>query len=689
MTTFQTIGLQPELLQAIEELGYVTPTSIQEQAIPKLLEGDCDFLGLAQTGTGKTAAFGLPMLQKTDLTQNVIQGLVICPTRELCLQITEDLKSYSKHKGNLRVLAIYGGSSIQQQIRDLRRGVQIIVATPGRMIDIIERGEIKLENVKYVVLDEADEMLNMGFKEDIHHILSYTPEQKNTWLFSATMPKEIRNIANQFMTNPLEVQVGERNSGNANIAHKYFVVKSRDRYTTLKRMVDVNPSIYGIIFTRTKADAQEIAEHLIKDKYNADALHGDLSQQQRDKVMGRFRDRSLQILVATDVAARGIDVNDITHVINYSLPDDDESYTHRSGRTGRAGKLGICMSIIHIKELHRVGELERKIKMKFEKSQIPTGIEVCEAQLMNIVHEIGNIDVNEDQIGKFLPQVMEEFEKFSKEDLIKKLVSQEFNHFLNYYKDAPDLNLPDNKRDDARQRQPDAEKNYAQIQVMVGNKDGLNSVNLLEMIDSVAGIFKRKVGRILIENDTTYFEIESYEVPRLMSRLKDFKVGRKSLMLSEYNGDVAYTDNPNPRRESGYNRGGGGFGGARDGQRSSGGYRGGNDRGGNDRGGDRNSGGGYRGGNDRGASGGGYKGSSDRNAGGGYNRTDSRPSSRPAASGERRPAAPRENRFPEYGVNAKPDAPKTKPSEGSVKKEAGNKKYDWDSLIGKNDDLKW
>lgn len=538
MTTFKDLGLNEDLLKGIEELGFINPTPIQLQAIPQLISADSDLLGLAQTGTGKTAAFGLPLLEKIDIEKNIIQGIIICPTRELCLQITEDLKKFSKYYGQLRILSVYGGASIRDQIRELRKGIQIVVATAGRMIDIIQRGEIKLDAVKYVVLDEADEMLNMGFKEDIHHILSFTPEEKNTWLFSATMPKEIRHIANQFMDNPIEVTVGAKNTTNENIEHQFYLVRSRDRYTTLKRMVDVNPQIYGIIFTRTKADAQEIAEQLIKDKYNADALHGDLTQQQRDKVMGRFRDKSLQLLVATDVAARGIDVDDITHVINYSLPDDNESYTHRSGRTARAGKKGICMSIIHIKEQHRITDLERMTKTKFIRSKIPTGLEVCEAQLMNIIHQIHEIRVDEEQVAKFIPTAIEEFQDLSKEELIKKLISQEFNHFLDYYKDAPDLNLIENqRRDNDKRNQERGDKQYTRLHINVGYDEGTTNANLLELVDSVAGIFKRKVGKIMIKPTFSYFEIEAYEAERCIQRLNNYKIGRKSVKVSIAEGE--------------------------------------------------------------------------------------------------------------------------------------------------------
>jgi len=544
MTTFDQLGLEPGLLQSISDLGFVNPTPIQEKTIPHLLANECDLLGLAQTGTGKTAAFGLPLLSKTAFNKPYIQGLVICPTRELCLQITEDLKKFAKYKGKLRILSVYGGASISQQIRELRKGVHIVVATAGRMIDIIERNEIRLDQVHTVVLDEADEMLNMGFKEDIEHILSFTPEEKNTWLFSATMPNEIRTIANNFMDEPFEVTVGQANAGNQNIDHQFYVSKSRDRYATLKRLVDVHPDIYGIIFTRTKAEAQEIAEHLIKDGYNADSLHGDLSQQQRDKVMGRFRERNVQILVATDVAARGIDVNDITHVINFSLPDDNEAYTHRSGRTARAGKQGTCMSIIHVKELYRITELERKLKITFIKHNIPTGIEVCEAQLLKIVHQVHAVKVDEDIIKRYMTKAMEELGSFTKEELIAKLISAEFNRFLEYYKNAPDLNIPDNRRERAGVRnmvQSDTE--HTKMHINIGAEHGMTPAMLLDVIDSMANVFKRRVGKIYVKPTYTYFHLETKEIERVIGALNGKRINNRIISVSIADGGDSYAGN--------------------------------------------------------------------------------------------------------------------------------------------------
>ena len=398
MNPFNELGIRSDIVNAITELGFEKPTPIQESAIPVLLSGSNDFVGLAQTGTGKTAAFGLPLLELIDYNKNFPQALILCPTRELCLQISNDVKNYAKNLPNVNVVAVYGGANIVNQLRDIKRGVQIVVATPGRMKDILNRKAIDFSQVKYVVLDEADEMLNMGFQEDIDDILSTTPKEKKTWLFSATMPREVRAIAQKYMTDPKELTMGAKNTGNVNIEHEYYIVKARDKYAAFKRIVDYNPEIFGIVFCRTKIETQEIAEHLVKDGYNADSLHGDLSQQQRDKVMKRYRDRSLQLLIATDVAARGIDVNNVTHVINYSLPDEIENYTHRSGRTGRAGKTGISIAIINSREFNKIRQIEKVIGKQFTKAEIPSGFDVVEKQLFALVHKVHQVEVNEKQI---------------------------------------------------------------------------------------------------------------------------------------------------------------------------------------------------------------------------------------------------------------------------------------------------
>ncbi|MDA9295007.1 DEAD/DEAH box helicase, partial [Flavobacteriaceae bacterium] len=422
MTTFQSLGLNDALLQAIEDMGFESPSEVQEKTIPLLLEQDTDIVSLAQTGTGKTAAFGFPMLQKIDAKSRTTQGLILSPTRELCLQITQEIKNYSKHIKGINVVAIYGGASITDQARNVKKGAQIIVATPGRMQDMIRRRLVDISRLEYCVLDEADEMLNMGFFEDITSILSNTPDDKSTWLFSATMPKEVSVIAKKFMYNPLEVTVGSKNAGTKNVSHEYYAVSGRDRYPALKRLADAHPDIFSVIFCRTKRDTQRVAEKLIEDGYNAGALHGDLSQNQRDIVMKSFRNKQIQMLVATDVAARGIDVDNITHVINYQLPDEIETYTHRSGRTGRAGNKGVSMIIVTQSESRKIRAIEKIIQAKIEAKKIPTGIEICETQLYHLAKKIHNTEIN-DGIADYLPKVEEVLADLSKEELIQRLVS--------------------------------------------------------------------------------------------------------------------------------------------------------------------------------------------------------------------------------------------------------------------------
>src|SRR6195256_2249205 len=447
MTTFEGLGLDTRLVQATDALGFTQPTPIQEQAIPVLLSGTKDLVGLAQTGTGKTAAFGLPLLQLVDETQKHPQALVVCPTRELCMQIVSEIELFKKYMPALHVLAVYGGTSIGMQIRDLKRGVQIVVATPGRLIDLIERKAINLEQIKYVILDEADEMLNMGFQDDIEFILQNTPKRDATWLFSATMPPEIKRVSRKYMKEPMEITVGKMNTANKNIDHQYFVTNAHHRYEALKRMIDFNPGIYGIIFTRTKADAQNISEKLTREGYDIDALHGDLTQQQRDKVMGEFREKSLQLLIATDVAARGIDVVGITHVINYELPDDVEVYTHRSGRTGRAGNTGVCLSIINSRELGKIRQIERMVQVPFHKVEIPTGKDVCRKQFFHFMDKLLNADISHGDYESYVPMLEEKFGNIDKEEVLKRMAAMEFNRFLKYYENAEDLNVRERQRD--------------------------------------------------------------------------------------------------------------------------------------------------------------------------------------------------------------------------------------------------
>jgi ATP-dependent RNA helicase DeaD len=541
---FFELGIRHDIVNAITELGFENPTPIQEQSIPVLLTGSNDFVGLAQTGTGKTAAFGLPLLELLDFEENYPQALILCPTRELCLQITNDLKNYSKNMNNVNVVAVYGGASISDQLRQIKRGVQIVVATPGRMLDIINRKAIDFSQVQFVVLDEADEMLNMGFQEDIDSILSTTPEDKKTWLFSATMPSEVRRISKKYMTDPYELTMGAKNTGNANIEHEYYIVRARDKYAAFKRIVDFNPEIFGIVFCRTKIETQEIAEALIKDGYNADSLHGDLSQQQRDKVMKRYRERSLQLLIATDVAARGIDVNDVTHVINYSLPDEIENYTHRSGRTARAGKTGVSISIIHGKEIGKIRQIEKVIGKRFNKAEIPTGFDVCEKQLFGLIHKVHNVEVDEQQIEQYIPRIMDEFADLSKEDLIKRFASIEFNSFLAYYKDAPDLNAPEDTRTASRdggERFPRTgnRSDFTRLFINLGSVDGFTRGDLLGYFCNQTGIVGRTIGKIDIKGVYSFLEVANEDTDKAFASFKEaeFKGRQVRIEISADGGD--------------------------------------------------------------------------------------------------------------------------------------------------------
>lgn len=526
--TFEQLGLGSETLRVLSEMNFITPTPIQEQAIPHLLDGDVDLMGLAQTGTGKTAAFALPIIEKLDINIRKPQALILCPTRELCLQITSDIEKFTKYHSQVRTVAVYGGASIGMQIKDLRRGVQIVVATPGRLIDIIDRGEINFEAVKIAVLDEADEMLNMGFKESITQILSNTPDEKNIWLFTATMPKDIKMIAKKYMENPIEVAVAV-NKSNENIDHQYYLINPRDRYATLKRIVDYYPDIFGIVFCRTKNETKDIADMLIKDGYNSDALHGDLTQQQRDIVMNRYREKSLQLLIATDVAARGIDVSDVTHVINYALPDDVENYTHRSGRTARAGKKGISIALVSKREMQRIFEIERIISKKFERVMVPTGNEVCEKQLFAIMERAHNVEINEDLMEPFMDRINAEFEEMTKEEVIKRFAALEFNRFLDYYKEAEDLNIKEERRDrsergmdrtdrgnrdqNTRPRNEQGgilpQRGYVRFFINIGNLDKIGKGELLRLVCDHSGIRGSSIGRIDMKDKFSFFEVES------------------------------------------------------------------------------------------------------------------------------------------------------------------------------------
>lgn len=507
MQSFETLGLSSEIVEAVRQLGFETPTPVQSKAIPVLLQGQQDIVALAQTGTGKTAAFGLPLVQLINADETRTRALVLAPTRELCMQITSDFENFARSVKRLNIVAVYGGASITDQIKKIKRGAQIIVATPGRLMDLLDRKVVNLRDIRYLVLDEADEMLNMGFKEDIDHILSHTSEDKKVWLFSATMPPEVRRIANTYMDNPVELTVGEKNQGNQNILHQYMLVDDKDRYLALKRIVDYNLEIFGVIFCRTKADTQRIAEHLIKDGYNADSLHGDLTQQQRDRVMRNFRSKALQLLVATDVAARGIDVNNITHVIHMNMPDEIEFYTHRSGRTARAGKTGVSIALIARRELSKIRQIEKMIKVTFEKVMVPTGQEVCERRVLNIVHRLREVHLAENEISHFLPSVYEELKDLSKEEIIKRFTALEFNHFLDYYRGAPDLNKQD-KGDRSERSHADHVVGGDRLFINLGKMDGLDAGKLLAMICDRSNVSRDKIGRIELKGAYSFFEVD-------------------------------------------------------------------------------------------------------------------------------------------------------------------------------------
>jgi ATP-dependent RNA helicase DeaD len=547
--TFEELGLQEELLSAVRDMGYTIPTPIQEKAIPVLLSGTKDLIGLAQTGTGKTAAFGLPLLQLINAEHKHPQALVVCPTRELCMQIVNEVEIFKKHKKGVQVVAVYGGTSISDQIRSIRRGVQIVVATPGRLIDLIERKAINLEEIQYVVLDEADEMLSMGFSEDIEFILQNTPKRNATWLFSATMPAEIRRVTKRYMKEPVEITVGTKNTANKNIDHQYCVTTAQHRYESLKRIIDFNPGMYAIIFTRTKADAQEIAEKLTREGYDIDALHGDLSQSQRDKVMDEFREKTLQLLIATDVAARGIDVSGITHVINYELPDDVEVYTHRSGRTGRAGKTGVCLSIVHQRESFKIKTIERMVQVPFNRVEIPTGKDVCRKQFFFFMEKLVQTDISHGDYASYLPMLAEKFADMSKEEVLQRVAALEFDRFLRYYENAEDLNLRQNDRRDDRRgdRTTDSRAdrkgagnkfapssgNMVKLFVNLGTKDGFYKASFLQFILDLSDLSKDVLGRIDLKELNTWLEVDQRSAQQMIKSVDGKKFKGRRIRMNE------------------------------------------------------------------------------------------------------------------------------------------------------------
>lgn len=563
MIPFSELGLQESLLKAIEDLGFETPSEVQEKAIPLLLADHIDLVALAQTGTGKTAAFGFPLIQRIDPSSRTTQGLILSPTRELCLQITKEIQAYSKYERGLNTVAIYGGASIQDQARQIQRGAQIVVATPGRMKDMISRGMVDISKIDYCILDEADEMLNMGFFEDIKDILSNTPKEKATWLFSATMPKEVAIIAKKFMNSPQEITVGTKNSGATTVQHEYYVAGGRDRYPVLKRLADTNPNIFSVIFCRTKRDTQKVAENLIEDGYNAGALHGDLSQNQRDLVMNAFRKKQIQMLVATDVAARGIDVDDITHVINYQLPDEIETYNHRSGRTGRAGKSGTSMVIITRSEMRKIKAIENKIQKKFIAKPIPTGMEICETQLYHLVNKIKDTEVNAD-VENYLPAINEMLEGIDKDTLVQKIVSVEFGRFFNYYNKAKDLNSNDRdrgerpergeRRDSGDSRDRGASKNYGgdgstRYFINIGEKDGYDWMSLKDFLRDTVNLSKDDIFKVDVKESFSFFNSEANVEEAILNTFKDLKVDGRFVNVEVSNNPIG----------GGSSRGGGGF----------------------------------------------------------------------------------------------------------------------------------
>lgn len=558
MNKFEQLGLSESLLKAVLDLGFENPSEVQEKAIPLLLEKDIDMVALAQTGTGKTAAFGFPVIQKIDANNRNTQALILSPTRELCLQITNEIKNYSKYEKGINVVAVYGGASITEQARDIKRGAQIIVATPGRMQDMINRGLVNISQINYCILDEADEMLNMGFYEDIVNILSTTPDEKNTWLFSATMPAEVARIGKQFMKNPVEITVGTKNSGSATVSHEFYLVNARDRYEALKRIADANPDIFSVVFCRTKRDTQAVAEKLVEDGYSAAALHGDLSQAQRDGVMKSFRGRQIQMLVATDVAARGIDVDNITHVVNYQLPDEIETYNHRSGRTGRAGRLGTSIVIVTKSELRKISSIERIIKQKFEEKTIPSGIEICEIQLLHLATKIKDTEVDH-EIDNYLPAINNVLEDLSKEELIKKMVSVEFNRFIAYYKKNRDIsNQSSDRRERSDDREPRENNNGGATRyfVNIGSRDNFDWMSLKDYLKETLDLGRDDVFKVDVKEGFSFFNTDPEHTDKVMEILNNVQLEGRRI-----NVEISKNDGGGRRDHNGRNSGG--FGGGR------------------------------------------------------------------------------------------------------------------------------
>lgn len=565
MITFENSGLRDDLLRAIKEMGFNEPTEIQGLSIPQLAKSNEDLIALAQTGTGKTAAFGLPLLNHINADSKETQGLILCPTRELCLQVAKDIENYAKYYDKFRVTAVYGGASAENQIKDLSKGPQVVVGTPGRTLDLIKRRKLKVGAIKVLVLDEADEMLSMGFKDDLDAILENTPSERQTLLFSATMPLEIIQISKNYMNNPIQISAGKRNIGASNVEHEYYVVKASDRYEALKRIADMNPNIYGIVFCRTRRETKEVADKMMKDGYNADALHGDLSQAQRDHVMSRFRNKVLQILVATDVAARGLDVNELTHVINYNQPDEAEIYIHRSGRTGRAGKKGISISIMHKRELNKIPRLEKIVGKKFKQRQVPSGHDICGVQLFNLISKMEGTEVNHEQIAPFMDSINEQLQDMSREDLIQKFVSVEFNRFLSYYKNARDLNAAANERGGRSERlekRPKGERNsegFVRFHINVGSKNNVAPPQLIGLINDATQTRNIEIGRIEILKKFSFFEVPEKEKATILKSFEGISHNGISIKVEEaqapsYAGNRGGDRSRSPRKGKSYGK---------------------------------------------------------------------------------------------------------------------------------------
>lgn len=558
MTSFKDLGINDNILKGISELGFDKPTPVQEKVIPLMLKEQIDLVSLAQTGTGKTAAFGIPLIHWANPSKRHTQGLVLCPTRELCIQVARDITAFSKYVPKLSILSVYGGTRIDQQMNTLRKGVQIVVATPGRLKDLLNRKAINLSHINYVVFDEADEMLQMGFQDDLTEILSHTPKEKNTLLFSATMPKEVSMIAKRYMTNPIELTIGTKNAGAENVRHEYYLIHPRNRYLALKRIVDNSPNIYSIVFCRTRREANDVAGKLINDGYNADALHGDLSQAQRDQVMGKFRSRNLQILVATDVAARGLDVHDLSHVINYNLPDETAAYTHRSGRTGRAGRKGTAIVILAANEQYKLKQIEKKIQKKFIKCLIPTGEQICNKQLVSLIDDVKKVDVNEEQISPLYDDIAAKLAHLDRDELIKRFLSLEFNRFLEYYKNSSDLNVTDrpqqrsrrdrNKRETYRDSHP--KQQFTTFSLNVGRRQGIMPQGLIGKINEIQDVGRIKIGRIEILRNSATLEVDSRYTSQVLGAFQQSEINGKTVAI-----EIARTP-PVKRKYKGKRKGG-------------------------------------------------------------------------------------------------------------------------------------